>query len=113
MKTLLNISLFLGFFASVISVSAQEKLLTIEDASYLNKALFPSRVQQLQWIGDADYYAYAKDNSLYKVSAKRGTETLLLDLDMLNTGMQFHHYDSIKRLPSCDFFKDDFSQYKN
>ena len=113
MKTLLKISFFLGFFALVISVSAQEKLLTIEDASYMNKALFPSRVQQLQWIGDADYYAYAKDNSLYKVSAKRGTETLLLDLDMLNTGMQFHHYDSIKQLPSCDFFKDDYCYFRS
>ncbi|NOX84590.1 MAG: S9 family peptidase [Chlorobi bacterium] len=96
----------------VLSLSAQEKLLTIEDASYMNPKLFPARVRQLQWIGETEHYAFAKENSLYKVSARRGTETLLLDLDMLNTGMRTNGYDSLKRLPRINLFNDEAGYFQ-
>jgi dipeptidyl-peptidase-4 len=91
---------------SIFIVPAQDKMLTIEDVSYMNNSLFPARVPQLQWIGNTDNYAYQKDNAIYKVSAKKGTETLLLDLDMLNNGMHQNGFDSIKRMPSLDIYED-------
>jgi len=107
-NTFMKKSIFLLFTITLLSFSsfAQEKLLTIEDVSYMNRSLFPVRVQQLQWIGETNNYAYAKENAIYKVSAKRGTETLLIDLDMLNTALHLNGYDSIKRLPSLKFHDD-------
>ena len=97
-------------FSILVSVSfsliAQEKMLTIEDVSYMNRSIFPARVAQLQWIGNTDNYAYAKENALYKVTAKKGTETLLIDLDMLNAGLHNNGFDSIKRLPRLNLFND-------
>ena len=89
-----------------VSLQAQDKLLTIEDVSYMNRELFPARVQQLQWIGNTDNYAFAKENAIYKVTAKKGTETLLLDIDILNTGMRANGFDSLKRLPTITFYGD-------
>jgi len=108
MRKLLN----LIFSFILFSVTAQEKLLTIEDASYMNRSLFPGRVSQLQWIGKTDNYAFAKENSIYKVSARRGTETLLLDLDMLNNGMRVNGYDSLKRLPRMTLYNDEAGYFK-
>jgi dipeptidyl-peptidase-4 len=102
--------IFFAFTFLSFSAYTQEKLLTIEDVSYMNRALFPARISQLQWIGETDDYTYAKENAFYKVSAKRGTETLLIDLDMINAGLHLNGYDSVKRLPSLRFY-DDHSCY--
>lgn len=97
--------------ASIILTSfvlpAQEKLLTPEDAIYMNRALYPGRIAQLQWIGNTDNYAFAKENAVFQVNAKKGTETLLLDLDMLNKGMNQLGLDSLKRMPGIQIYSDD------
>ncbi len=105
-KGYLNIVLLVAILVQAGVFFGQEKLLTLEDVSYQNPAVFPARIQQLQWIGETDDYAYAKENAIYKVSAKRGTETLLFDLDMLNKEMHNNGYDSLKRLPSLRFNQD-------
>lgn len=113
--------MYKSFFALIISglffftLSAQDKLLTTKDAIYANPSVYPARVAQLQWIGDSDVYAYAKDDAVYKVTAKRGTETLLFDLDMINAGMTAKAYDSVKRLPGLELLNDQeaFFQVKN
>ncbi len=99
-------TLIFALIVSIFTLNAQDKLLTIEDVSYMNRSLFPSSVPQLQWIGDTDFYAYQKDNAIYKVSAKKGTETLLLDLDMLNTGLHLNGFDSLQRFPSVDLYQE-------
>ena len=106
------ITLFI-FSVIVLSVSAQDKLLTLEDAIYMNRAIYPESIPQLQWIGNTNHYAYAKENAFYKVSAKRGTETLLLDLDMLNAGMHANGYDSLKRLPRIKFHDDEAGYFRS
>ncbi len=103
MKILLNRCMLAFVLFLSITASAQDKLLTLEDITYQNPALFPARVSQLQWIGDTDSYAYAKKDAIYKVHAKRGSESLLLDLDMLNSQMHHHGFDSLKRLPRLSF----------
>ncbi len=113
MNILLRISLALCMIVGNLLVVAQDKLLTLEDANYMNRELYPASVSQLQWIGQTNYYAYAKDNAIYKVGAKNGTETLLLDIDMLNQSMQENNYDSLKRLPRLKFFRDDACRFKS
>jgi len=108
MKKLLGLLVFSIIILQSGISSAQEKLLTLDDINYRNREIFPDRIPQLQWIGDSDNYAFAKDNAIYKVRAKRGTETLLFDLDMLNKEMNTNGYDSLKRLPKVAF-KDDRS----
>ncbi len=112
---------FLKFFFAFFLLTgsslliAQDKLLTPDDAIYMNRELYPASISQLQWIGSTNDYAYAKGNAIYKVGAKNGTETLLLDLNMLNKGMSDNNYDSIKRLPRLKFFNNNSCRfsYKN
>jgi len=106
MKKILGIILFASIILQSGVSFGQEKLLTLDDIIYRNRSIFPDRIPQLQWIGTTDYYAYAKDNAMFKVSAKRGTENLLFDLDMLNTGMDLNGFDSLKRLPAITFSTD-------
>ncbi len=104
-----------GIIFSSFFLPAQEKLLTPEDAIYMNRELYPGRIAQLQWIGQTNNYAYAKENAIFQVTAKKGTETLLVDLDMLNSGMNKLGLDSLKRMPGLTIYGDDncrFS-YKN
>ena len=98
---------FVMIASSLLLVAQDSLLLTPADATYMNRELYPASVSQLQWIGQTNYYAYAKDNSIYKVGAKNGTETLLLDIDMLNHSMNKYNYDSIKRLHQLKFMTDD------
>ncbi len=109
MKKLIPFIFILGIVFQGFTSLSQEKTLTLKDASWMNRALFPVRVAQLKWIGDSDDYAYAKENAIYKVTAKKGTETLLLDLDMLNADFIRNEMDSVKRLPSLHFIsKEEF-----
>jgi len=105
------------FFALVIiaisfTAVAQQKTLTPEDAIYMNRDIYPASVSQLQWIGQSNYYAYAKKNEIYKVSAKNAKETVLLNIDMLNKSMHENNYDSITRLPRLNFYNDNSCRFK-
>jgi len=117
MKRLIVITLLLMLG---IQGFTQKKELTIEDANYMNASLYPVRISNLNWMDKGDYYTYSKNNSIYLVSAKRGTEKLLIDLDILNGDLRRNGIDSVKRMPSlmfsdkdnCKFrLKDDYYAY--
>lgn len=111
MKIPLRFLLSLVFLLGSIFIYGQDKVLTAEDAIYMNRAIYPASVPQLQWLGDTDYYTYSKKDAIYKVGAKNGTETLLLDLDMLNKSMNYNGYDSLKRLPRINFFDNELCRF--
>lgn len=90
-------------FLITTSVVAQDKVFTANDAIYMNRSLYPASISQLQWMKNTDNYAYAKDNGIYKVGAKSGTETLLFDVDMLNKALNIGGHDSLTRLPRISF----------
>ena len=52
----------------VLTSFAQDKLLTTKDAIYMNPEVYPARIPQIQWIGNSDDYAFAKDNSFFRLS---------------------------------------------
>jgi dipeptidyl-peptidase-4 len=106
MKKYVGLFLITLLFFTGYTVSAQNKMLTVEDAVWMNPKLYPVRVAQLKWLPNSNYYVYAKDNNLYKVSARGGSETLLLTPDDLNAAMSAKGFDSLKRLPSVSFFND-------
>ncbi len=90
-----------------LTVFGQDKMLTVNDAIWMNPQVYPVRVKQLQWMPDKESYVYQKDNSLYQVTARGGSETEFLSLDVLNDRMLRNGYDSLKRLPAMKFYDDE------
>ncbi len=96
--------LIILFLSANMLSFAQEKLLTTQDAIYMNPAIYPVSVRQLQWIGNTNDYTLTDNNTVFKTGAKNGTQTSLFDLDMINKAMADNGYDSIKRLPQLRFY---------
>jgi len=111
MKIFLKTALIFGFIIQSIFVFSQEKLLTIADISNQNRSIFPASVPQLQWIGSSGNYAYAKENTIYKVEAKSGKESVLFDLNILNKTLSEAQVDSVKRLPKFNFSVDEVALF--
>ena len=104
MKKFISLFYLVAFVFASYTVSAQDKMLTTEDAIWMNSKLYPVRVPQLKWIPATNDYVYAKENNLYKVSAKGGSEVIMLTLDNINKQMHNSGFDSLKRLPQISFF---------
>ena len=69
MKILLK-TLLIVAFTIILQISfSQQKHLTIEDCQ--NKELNPEYLQQLQWVGKTDNFAYIKNNCIVKGSVKK------------------------------------------
>lgn len=107
-----RINIFLLVLFVSVQVFAQKEVLTVEDANFMNRALHPTRVSQLNWMESGEYYTYEKENAIFLVSAKRGTEKLLLDLDIINGDLNRNNIDSVKRLPRIKFFDKDNASFK-
>ena len=104
MKKIISLFYLVVFVFAGYTVSAQDKMLTTEDAIWMNTKLYPVRVPQLKWMPTTNDYVYAKKGNLYKVSAKGGSEVILLTLENLNEQMNNNGFDSLKRLPQISFF---------
>lgn len=108
MKKILT-SLALLFFLQFIANSQQEQL-TIEDASYLNRSLFPGSIQGLSWVKDSDHYTFIENNSLVasRASSKKGDT--LLKLDDLNKTITDLEKNELQRFPRLTWInKDEFT----
>lgn len=96
----------ISVFLSVTFLSGQDKMLTLEDANYMNPELFPGRLSQLQWMGKSNDLSYIDNNSLIRVSAENHQRDTIVIIDDLNSGLSDLKLDSIKRFPSIDFTGD-------
>ena len=106
--------LLLAFFAiTFFSLKAQDKKLTYQDIVYMNPDIFPERIQQLQWMGDADYFAYSEKNAIMKARAGSEKRKEVFKLDDLNKELSEFGYDSLKRLPVISFISEDVLMFKN
>lgn len=98
---------FILFILSVpVILFSQEKKLSIEDASYMNRSIMAESVKGLSWMGNTDLFTYYEEN---KVMASKATEEKpfkLLSLDDINAGLNELGKDSLKRLPRITW-KDD------
>ncbi|MBN1339832.1 MAG: DPP IV N-terminal domain-containing protein [Bacteroidales bacterium] len=96
--------LFLLFFmTSVVFLSGQEKMLTPEDANYMNPSLMPPRLSQLKWMGNSDYLSYTHNNCLIRVHAANPESDTIVTLDDLNSGLTDMRLDSIERFPEISY----------
>jgi dipeptidyl-peptidase 4 len=97
-------------FALSLSISAQNKLLTIEDALVKNRStLAPENLRQLQFIYGTEDYVYLKkiNNSdvWMKGNFKSATEQNFLSLDDLNQKLKSAGYGALTAMPIIQFYK--------
>ena len=82
---------------------AQLTLFTLEDASGLNRTLYPERLNQLQWCGNSPRFAFVRGETLLSESVKTDAQDTLLALDTLNGKLADMQVTSPKRFPSITF----------
>lgn len=104
-KTLIQLPLILFILTGTI-LSAQEKQLTLEDAVYMNREIFPKRMNQLMWMGSSDELSFVENNELLKSSATTDNRRAVVTLDDLNAGLADLGLDSIKRFPRISYLDD-------
>ena len=98
------------FFLVVISLSssAQNKLLTMEDAMVKNRTtLAPENLKQLQFIFGTDDYVYLKkindQDTWMKGNFKDKDETVFLTLTQLNEKLKATGFGDLKTMPAIQF----------
>lgn len=80
------------------ALTAQNKNLTLADAAYQNRAIFPERLSNLQWF-DNDEFVYVANNALIKGKAKESRRDTILSVNDLNTMVIKEGGDELKRFP--------------
>lgn len=101
MRRLLFLSLMMVLGLSTTSFAQEKKMLTPEDAAYLNYEVYP-RGMSVSWLADTDKYVFtdAKNpNNLMVQGVNDKNAELLLSVDMINTYLHQAGIDSVKRMP--------------
>jgi dipeptidyl-peptidase 4 len=101
---------FLPFIIFSLTVLAQNKLLTIEDAMVRNRTtLAPQNLRQLQFVYGIEDYVYLKkidDKDVWmRGNPKSSTEQTFLSLDELSQKMKLSGYDGLTAMPPINFNK--------
>ncbi len=94
-SSLLTVLLIAFYFISF----SQDKKLTIEDASYMTRSLFPSSIKGLGWRASTDQYTFVENNSLVVTPAGAKKGDTLLKLDDLNNSLEDAGKEEIKGFP--------------
>ncbi|GAB4093496.1 S9 family peptidase [Flaviaesturariibacter terrae] len=103
-----------SFFAAALLVlgfgaSAQDKLLTLEEAFAQKNVTPPQNLRQLQFRYNSDNYVYLKKEGSADVwvqGAYRQGETTLLTLGDLNAILRRNGFDTVATMPNIQFNKD-------
>lgn len=101
---------FLPFLFLTLSVLAQNKLLTIEDALVKNRTtLAPENLRQLQFVYGTEDYVYLKkqgDSDVWmRGNLTSAQEKTFLTLDDLSQKMKWAGYDALTAMPAINFYK--------
>ncbi|MBN2175457.1 MAG: S9 family peptidase [Bacteroidales bacterium] len=115
MTTLIKFRLF-AFFSLLLLSSGlwgQDKQLTLEDAVYLNREVLPKRLNQLQWMGTSDNYAYIENDELLKGKATSKDFQSITKLDDLNAGLTDLGEDSVRRFPKISFVDENIFRFEH
>ncbi len=85
----------------VVSGFSQKRDLNIDDP-YKNPAVYPQRLNQLQWVADANFYSYIENNALVKFDLKGKADTVL-KLETVQKDFASHNLKSPKRFPQFEW----------
>ena len=88
-------------------VSLAQKKLTIEDASGMNRDLYPTSLRNLQWIGSEDSFSWMDNNALITRKATSTVSDTILTLKAFNQDLAKGNLDTLSRFPSVTWQNDD------
>ena len=95
------------------SLLAQTKLLTVEDASYMNPKLNAANLSQLQWKPGISQYVYIAKNSLVQGNVTKSGRDTLVRLQDMNEILKYNKQDTLKRFPAINFLTADQFYFAN
>jgi dipeptidyl-peptidase 4 len=87
-------------------LSFSQKKLTIEDASGMNRALYPTTLKNLQWIGNSDRFTYLENNAILARDAGKTVPDTLIRLKEFNQALKDSGADTLARMPSVNWINE-------
>jgi len=88
------------------AVFSQDKQLSIEDASFMNRSLFPERLSNLQWVDNTDQLTFLDNNTIVRVKVPSMKKDSIFRLSDLNTAIAQLDIDELKRFPFINWRND-------
>jgi len=86
-----------------LQIFSQTQLLTIEEATGLNRNLYPKRLSQLQWQGNSHSFSWVANDKLVSSTAGKESVDTILDLNTLNASCQAFLEKPLTRFPAITF----------
>ena len=90
---------------------SQEKQLTIEDASYMNRDIMPASMRGLDWMGNSNYFTYKDENDVMASKATSDKHFQLFNLGDINKSLKKLEEDTLRRLPSFKWLDDNLGYF--
>jgi dipeptidyl-peptidase-4 len=81
-------------------IGQSQKKLTIEDASGMNRSVFPASLKNLQWMGESDRFTYVENNAVIVKKAEITTPDTLIRLGEFNRIMSGSGFDTVSKIPA-------------
>jgi len=97
MKKYLLLAAMVVMSGTITTASAQKKTLKIED--YLNRDIYPERMEALQWMPGARAFSFTESNNLLKQNTGRKEADTIITTGQLSGVLAEAGHDSIKRFP--------------
>ncbi len=80
--------------------SFSQTKLTIEDASGMNRGLYPTTLRNLQWMGSGEKFTYIENNALLVRKASSNVSDTILRYREFNEMMKTSGLDTLPKIPS-------------
>ena len=108
-------SILLLFCAVLLGIgtNAQKKQLSVED--YMNPALYPKRMYNLQWVADTKNYTYIdyKSGTIVQSGIKSKNTDTILSVDDLNNALESIGADKLRSVPSFKWTSENEIRFTN
>ena len=88
-------------------IFAQQRLLTMEEASMGSQKLTAKTLAQFQWNGETDSYFFVAKNALVKGTVSSSARDTIIKLSILNEKLKKISEDTLTRFPAISIFKTD------
>jgi dipeptidyl-peptidase 4 len=83
--------------------ASQTKIMTVEEASGMNRKLYPATLSQLQWAGDGKHFTWVAKNCLVGNNVKTEKADTLLRLETINSLFAAEGDEPLKSFPSIAY----------
>ncbi|MCF8299225.1 MAG: S9 family peptidase [Saprospiraceae bacterium] len=98
-----KLNLILIFALICLTTSfAQKKLLQIDDAMK-NASVYPASMNQIQWMGETDYFTFVEKNNLYQRKASQSSDKKVYKLEEINKALNEYDLEALKRFPQINW----------